>query len=137
MTYLNKGSPYSILVEDKLCTGSNLGKMYYCTSVQVVFDTEQQRQQSLEYWQIWGKSRDEDGVRSQAVEYIGPLEFDHQDHVSNLRVVHSDGFSVVWSADHSDMRQHSITFQLNFRSTDFSQCKGVIGMCVRSPNCSF
>lgn len=108
----------------------------YCTSVQVVFDTEQQRQQPLAYWRLWEKSRDDDEVRSiegrsQAIEYVDPHESDHPDQGANSQVVHSDGFSLMWSADHNDMRQFSIAFRLNFRSTDFSHCKGVMGVAMQ------
>lgn len=136
MTYLNKGSHYSILVEDTLRARSLPGKKVYRTSVQVVFDTEQQRQQPLAYWQLWEQNRDDDEARSfkgrsLAIEYVGPHESDHQDHVGNLQIVHSDGFSLIWSADHSDMKQFSFTVRLNFRSTDFSHCKGVVGVAVQ------
>ena len=136
VTYLNKGSHYSISVEDTLRAGSDPGKKVYCTSVQVVFDTEQQRQQPLACWRLWENNRDDDEVRSnegrsQAIEYVDPHESDHPDHGANSQVVHSDGFSLMWSADHSDMRQFSIAFRLNFRSTDFSHCKGVMGVAMQ------
>ena len=145
VTYLNKGSRYSISVEDTLRAGSNPGKKVYCTSVQVVFDTEQQRQQPLAYWQLWEQNRDDDEVRSfegrsQAIEYVGPHESDPQDHMMNLQVVHSDGFSLITSVDHNDTRPFSISIRLNFRSTDFSHCKGVIGatmqLCSRTEEIS-
>lgn len=139
MTYLNKGSRYCILVEDTLHAELNPGRKVYCTSVQVAFDTEQQRQQPLTYWQLWEQNRDGNEVRSvegksQAIEYMDPDGSDLQKRVANLRVVHSDGFSLMWSADHNEMRQFSIPIRLHFRSTDFSYCKGVIGTCIRSLN---
>lgn len=139
-TYLNKGSRYSILVEDTSRAGSIADKVYR-TSVQVVFDTEQQRQQPLAYWQLWEQNRDDDEVRSvegksQAIEYVAPHESDHQDHVAILQVVHSDGFSLMWSADNNNnTRQFPVGIRLNFRSTDFSHCKGVIGKFIRHLIC--
>ena len=139
VTYLNKGSRYYISVEDTLRAESNPGKKVYCTSVQVAFDTEQQRQQPLAYWQLWEQNQDDDEVRSvegrsQAIEYVDTPESDHQNHVTKLQVVHSDGFSLMWSANYNDKRQFSIPIRLNFRSTDFSHCKGVIGTCIQIPN---
>ena len=136
MTYLNKGSQYSMLVEDTSRTESNPGKKVYRTSVQVVFDTEPQRQQPLAYWQLWEQNRDDDEVRSfegrsQAIEYVGPHGSDRQDHMAKLQAVHSDGFSLMWSVDENDTRQFSFTIRSNFRSTDFSHCKGVIGVAMQ------
>ena len=141
VTYLNKGSRYSILVEDTLHADINPGEKVYRTSVQVAFDTEQQKQQPLAHWQSWEQNRDDNGVRSvegksQAIEYVDPDESDHQGRVVKLQVVHSDGFSLMWNADHSDMRRLSIPIRLHFRSTDFNLCKGVIGRCIRSLNIS-
>ena len=108
--------------------------MYY-TSVQVVFDTEQQRQQPLSSWQLWEQARNHDERsaegRSHAIEYLNPREADHQGHVATLQVVHSDGFSLMWSADQANKGAFFIPFRLNFRSTDFSHCKGVIGAAMR------
>ena len=108
--------------------------MYY-TSVQVVFDTERQRQQPLSSWQSWEQARNHDECsaegRSHAIEYLDPREADHQDHVATLQVVHSDGFSLMWSADQANKGAFFIPFRLNFRSTDFSHCKGVIGAAMR------
>ena len=108
--------------------------MYY-TSVQVVFDTERQRQQPLSSWQSWEQAQNHDESsadgRSHAIEYLNPREADHQGHVATLQVVHSDGFSLTWSADQADKGALSIPFRLNFRSTDFSHCKGVIGAAMR------
>ena len=108
--------------------------MYY-TSVQVVFDTERQRQQPLSSWQSWEQARNHDEYsaegRSHAIEYLNPREADHQDRAATLQVVHSDGFSLMWSADQANKGAFSIPFRLNFRSTDFSHCKGVIGAAMR------
>ncbi|KAF6235873.1 hypothetical protein HO173_006069 [Letharia columbiana] len=93
VTYLNKGSHYSISVEDTLRAGPDPGEV--------------------------------------EKKYVDPHESDHPDHGANSQVVHSDGFSLMWSADHSDMRQFSIAFRLNFRSTDFSHCKGVMGVAMQ------
>ena len=136
VTYLNKGSHYSISVEDTLRAGLSHAKRLYCTSVQLVFDTEQQRKQPLSSWHLWEQSRDDEAVRSfegrsLAIEYVGPQESDRQEFAPNHLITHSDGFSLMWSADHNDLRPFSIEFRLNFRSTDFSLCKGVIGMYVR------
>ena len=134
MTYLNKSSRYTISVEDTLRAEMSPGKKVYYTSVQVVFDTERQRQQPLSYWQLWEQARNDDGSaegRSHAIEYLNPCESDRQDHMANLQVVHSDGFSLMWSADHASKGAFFIPFRLNFRSTDFSHCKGVIGAAMR------
>lgn len=135
MTYLNKGSCYTISVEDTLRAKLSPGKQIYYTSVQVVFDTERQRQQPLSSWQLWEHARNHDECsaegRSFAIEYLGPREADHQDHVATVQVVHSDGFSLMWSADHDIKGAFFIPFRLNFRSTDFSHCKGVIGAAMR------
>lgn len=136
VTYLNKGSHYSISVEDGMRAGSSPIKKLYCTSVQVVFDAEQQRQQPLTSWHLWEQNRGDEAVRSYegkslAIEYINPQESDHQDPATVLRVTHSDGFSLMWSAEPSDLTQFSVGFRLNFRSTDFSICKGVIGVAMR------
>ena len=135
MTYLNKSSRYTISVEDTLRTELSPGKKIYYTSVQVVFDTERQRQQPLSFWQLWEQTRNHDECsakgRSHAIEYLNPREAGHQDHVANLQVVHSDGFSLMWSADHDNKGAFIIPFRLNFRSTDFSHCKGVIGAAMR------
>ena len=108
--------------------------MYY-TSVQVVFDTERQRQQPLTSWQLWEQARNHDECsaegKSRAIEYLNPREADHKDHVATLQVVHSDGFSLMWSADQANKGAFFIPFRLNFRSTDFSHCKGVIGAAMR------
>ena len=141
MTYLNKGSQYSIVVEDTLNAESNPGTMVYRTSVHVGFDTEQQRQHPLAYWQMWEQNRDDevfsvDG-KSRAIEYVGPQESDNQENLANLSAVHSDGFSLVWSADPTGKRQLCIAIRLNFRSTDFSHSKGVIGTWVRYCSCLF
>ena len=135
MTYLNKSSRYTISVEDKLRAELSPGKKIYYTSVQVVFDTERQRQQPLSFWQLWEQTRNDDECsadgRSHAIEYLEPREAGHQAHVANLQVVHSDGFSLMWSADHDNQGAFIIPFRLNFRSTDFSHCKGVIGAAMR------
>ena len=144
MTYLNKSSRYTISVKDKLRAELSPGKKNYYTSVQVVFDTERQRQQPLSFWQLWEQARNDDECsaeeRSYAIEYLDPREAGHQAHVANLQVVHSDGFSLMWSADHDNKGAFIIPFRLNFRSTDFSHCKGVIGaamrLCIRTEEIS-
>lgn len=124
-TYLNIGSHCSISIEDTLRAGSSPGQKVYYTFVQVVFDAEQQRHQSLAYWLLWEQNRGDDELRSvdgrsQANEYVEPHESDHQDRLTNLQVVHSDGFSLMWSADHTDTRHSCFAIRINFRSTDFS-----------------
>lgn len=62
--YLDKGSHYSISIEVTLRAGSSPGEKVYYTSMQVVFDAEQQRQQPLAYWLLWEQNRGDDEVRS-------------------------------------------------------------------------
>ena len=136
VTYLNKGSQYSLLVEDTSATNSNSGRTLYCTSVQVAFDTESRRQKPVASWQLWDQSRGADeghlfNGRFQAIEFVKSNNHESTNHMSNAQVVHSDGFSLVWSADSSIPRQCSIKFQLNFLSTDFSLVKGVHGATMQ------
>lgn len=51
--------------------------------------------------------------------------------VGDLQSVHSDGFSLMWNAEAEESKQYTITFQLNFLSTDFSRSKGVNGVAMR------
>ena len=136
MTYLNKGAHYSIFVEDTVQPSAVSDPVLYCTSVQVAFNTESRRQNPLESWRLWDDSRGADegnlfNGRFQAIEYIESSNFDNPNDMSNIQVVHSDGFSLVWRADPRASRRIAIKFQLNFLSTDFSNAKGVHGTTMQ------
>lgn len=136
VTYLNKGAHYSLLVEDTLHLGQKSGNVLYCTTIQVAFDSESRREQPLASWRLWDQNRGADEGhlferRFQAIEYLGSHNSDSSQYMSNIQVVHSDGFSLVWSADGNLQKHCSIQFQLNFLSTDFSHAKGVHGSTMR------
>ena len=136
VTYLNKGSTYSLLVQDTLPCASESGNTLYCTSVQIAFDTESRRKRPLVSWRLWDQGRGADeghlfNGRFQAIKFVDSRNPDNPNNMSNLQVVHSDGFSLVWSVDPGLPRHCSIKFQLNFLSTDFSHAKGVHGVTMQ------
>ena len=135
-TYLNKGAPYSLSVEDTACVASESGTVLYCTTIQVAFDSVSQREQPLASWRLWNQSRGRDqgrlfDGRFQAVEYLSSHNPENPNYMSNIQVVHSDGCSLLWSADRNRPKTCSIKFQLNFLSTDFSHAKGIHGATMR------
>lgn len=138
VTYLNKGSQYSLLVKDTAVSSADTANnRLYCTSVQVAFDTEAQRERSLASWQLWNQTRGANEGhlihgRFLAIELINSAPSDKSDQIiPKAQVVHSDGFSVVWGADRGSRRECSIKFQLNFLSTDFSHVKGIHGASMQ------
>lgn len=138
VTYLNKGSRYSLLVEDTAASASNSPtNRLYCTSIQVAFDTEDRRERPLASWQLWDQSRGADeghlfNGRFQAIEFVDSIPTDGPvQNISKVQVVHSDGFSLVWGADCDSLKECSIKFQLNFLSTDFSHVKGIHGVSMQ------
>lgn len=138
VTYLNKGSQYTLLVKDTAVSSADTAKRrLYCTSVQVAFDTEAQRERPLASWQLWNQTRGTDeGHLHQgkflAIEFVNMVPSDNSNQsVSKVQVVHSDGFSLVWDADCGSPRECSLTFQLNFLSTDFSHVKGIHGLSMQ------
>ena len=74
--------------------------------------------------------------RLQAIEYVSSKlvysdKSENRNPISNPQAIHSDGFSLVWGTNRHDARQCSITIQLNFLSTDFSNAKGVHGVTMQ------
>ena len=136
ITYLNKGAPYALSVEDTTSVASKSDAVLYCTTIQVAFDSESQRERPLMSWQLWNQSRGGDqgrlfNGRFQAVEFLSSHNPENPNHMSNIQVVHSDGCSLLWSADRNLPKHCSIKFQLNFLSTDFSHAKGIHGATMR------
>lgn len=138
ITYLNKGAQYSLLVKDTAVSSvDTANNRLYCTSVQVAFDTEAQRERPLASWQLWNQTRGADEAhvihgRFQAIEYVDSVPLDKSNqNIPKVQVVHSDGFSLVWGADCGSPRECSFKFQLNFLSTDFSHVKGIHGASMQ------
>lgn len=136
VTYLNRGAPYSLSVEDTSTIDFNIGERVYSTTIQISFDTKQHRQNPAHYWQLWGQGRacntalvSERDFR--VITYKGSLESCNQSQPAELHGVHSDSFSVIWRVDGSSLARLSVSFELNFLSTDFSFAKGVNGDAMR------
>ena len=136
VTYLNRGSCYALSIQDTLDGTPYCGRGIYCTTVQVLFDSEEQRHNPAKYWLLWDQSRGSDKShvvegRFQAIKYVECLSQDQRKPLATLSAVHSDGFSLTWSQDNPDLRNCLIKFQMNFLSTDFSHAKGSNGAVMR------
>ena len=136
LTYLNKGAHYTLLVQDTSHSIFNPDSKTYRTAIQIAFDTEIQRQCPSKYWRLWAEGRGTDEShyidgKLQAIHHIDSKDCFKRNLKPQLQDLHSDGFSLVWSAEPGVPRECVITFQINLLSTDFSHSKGVHGVALR------
>ena len=139
ITYLNKGQPYSLTVEDS-CPPTNKARIFeYRTTVHVSFEREDQRSDPVASWQLWKEIRGMKDAHERegllAVEYIDPSQCDvrNQGHCQvQLEEASLDGFCVIWTADPTtNVYEAPILLKFNFLSTDFTRSKGVKGVPAR------
>jgi hypothetical protein len=139
ITYLNKGQPYSLTVEDSSPPTNKAGIFEYRTTVHVSFEGEDQRSDPVASWQLWKEIRGLEDAHERegllAVEYIDPSQGDvrNQGHCQvQLEEVSLNGFCVTWTADPTtNVHEAPIPLKFNFVSTDFTRSKGVKGVPVR------
>lgn len=144
ITYLNKGQPYSLTVEDRGLQVPSFHLPRYRTYVWISFNDPERRSMPDACWHLWKEGRgineaQQSGNKLIAVEYI--LISEHTDDYQPQQTQHTlmeievesyNGFCVLWGATTSNPRPEcTITVRFNFVSTDFTRTKGVKGIPVR------
>ena len=144
MTYLNKGQPYSLTIQDRGLFVPTFHLPRYRTHVWISFNDPERRSTPDACWQLWKEGRgmneaQQSGNKLVAVEFLptGGKVDDEKPRSTQLAHVQIEGqsyngFSVLWgSATSSPRPECAITLRLNFVSTDFTRSKGVKGIPVR------
>lgn len=144
-SYLNKGQPYSLTIEDQGLQVPSFHLPRYRTYVWISFNDPERRSMPDAWWQLWKENRgineaQQSGNKLAAVEYI-PAGEHNDDYYQPGQVQLAwieveaeayNGFSVLWGPSTSSPRPEcSMHVRFNFVSTDFTRAKGVKGIPVR------
>jgi hypothetical protein len=124
ITYLNKGSTYTVSIYDTEPPQAPRANLVYRTSIHVSFDDEAQRQRPQACWQLWKEGRGtneahERGGRLHGVEFVALNS--SVDRVE-LEETSYDGFSVKWYPRNGrhDIEPHSSQPRLGLRRDTIS-----------------
>lgn len=139
ITYLNRDQAYLISIFDSAPSPGGISPVKYHTSIQVSFETDEQKRQSAYHWNLWQSSHlSKDGTT--ALKPPKCLEFAassaaftaiNQNVDIHLEDSAVDRFTFTWTITPGERPQCQIAVSFHFVSTDFSQAKGVKGVPLR------
>lgn len=139
ITYLDRDQAYLISISDSAPRPGGISPVKYRTSIQVSFETDEQRRQSAYHWNLWQSSHlSKDGTTASTP--LKALEFApssaaftaiNQNVDVHLEESAVDRFTFTWTTMPSERPQCQVAASFHFVSTDFSQAKGVKGVSLR------
>jgi hypothetical protein len=135
VTYLNKGQAYSVSIIDTAPALPGPTPAQYRTSIRISFEDGQHTNR----WRLWKEGRGtteahQRGGKLHGVEYLEAgraADEESQGTRVSLETASLDGFSVLWTPGSRGSVDCNIAVRFNFLSTDFSHCKGVVGLLSR------
>ncbi|MCJ1470865.1 hypothetical protein MMC07_009512, partial [Pseudocyphellaria aurata] len=136
MTYLDRDHVYLISICDSASSSMGILSAKYRTTIQVSFETDEQKRPSAYFWDLWlsGQVRKDVATGSRPLKGIEFAQSStafkgiHQNvnfHLENTAV---DRFTFTWMIKPGEHPQCQIAVTFHFVSTDFNQAKGVRGM---------
>lgn len=139
ITYLDRDQAYLISISDSAPRPGGISPVKYRTSIQVSFETDEQKRQSAYHWNLWQSSHlSKDGTTASTP--LKALEFApssaaftaiNQNVDIHLEESAVDRFTCTWTIMPSERPQCQVAVSFHFVSTDFSQAKGVKGVSLR------
>lgn len=136
MTYLDRDHVYLISISDSASSSMGILSATYRTSIQLSFETDEQKRPSAYFWDLWqsGLVRKDVATGSRPLKGIEFAQSStafkeiHQNVNIHLENTELDRFTFTWMIMPGEHPQCQIAVTFHFVSTDFNQAKGVKGL---------